>query len=623
MKQIFLTVLLGCLLSIGMFAESIAQTYTGNLSLHTQTDIDNFSYSEVTGNLIITEASPNSIVNLNGLSDLTTVGGALDIISNAAITNLDGLSHLKSVGGNLFIDDNFSLTNLDGLSSLISVGGDLEVSHNTALSDFSGLYALLRVNYRLAGSYSVTQNASNPSQQQIVDGGSSSVPFYGNTYIGSQADVDAFNYTEVTGDLGIFSGSAVTNLDHLSSLTSVGGYLNIQQNSAITNLDGLSNLTSVGFLSIQSNYALTNIDGLSNLTSVSGPIRIWSNFVLTNIDGLFGLTSVEYLSILGNSSLTNIDGLSGLTSVVGLDLIIDNNAALTNVDGLSNLTSVGRSLEISNNSALTNLDGLSSLISVGETTQPRSFYGAVAINGNSSLNKFCGLYPLVSGGTIIPPANGITLYISGNASNPTEQDIINGGFCYVQNIQDLVTAVEDLNTIGTLNNGQANSLKSKLIGLQSLIDNGNKNAAVNKVNAFINHVEAFINASVLTSAEAQSLINAANIILAQLNSLHKHSNSGNKTKINTTIPKNYSLSQNFPNPFNPTTVIKYALSENVKVRLIIYDVLGKQVAELVNREEAAGIYEVKFDGSSLASGIYFYRLTTDKFTKINKMILLK
>ncbi len=89
------------------------------------------------------------------------------------------------------------------------------------------------------------------------------------------------------------------------------------------------------------------------------------------------------------------------------------------------------------------------------------------------------------------------------------------------------------------------------------------------------------------------------------------------------IPKEFALKQNFPNPFNPSTMIRYSLPENTRVRLVIYDILGKQVAELVNREEAAGNYEVKFDGSNLASGIYFYRLTTDKFTKINKMMLLK
>ena len=88
-------------------------------------------------------------------------------------------------------------------------------------------------------------------------------------------------------------------------------------------------------------------------------------------------------------------------------------------------------------------------------------------------------------------------------------------------------------------------------------------------------------------------------------------------------PKKFALQQNYPNPFNPSTMIRYSLPKNTKVRLVIYDILGKQVAELVNGEQAAGTYNVKFDGSSLASGIYFYKLTTDKFTKINKMMLLK
>ena len=443
--------------------------------------------------------------------------------------------------------------------------------------------------------------------------------YTGNINLTTQAQVDAFNYTEVTGYLSIHD-SNITNLDHLSGLTSVGGILSIYANPALTNLDGLSNLTSVGgYVFVSNNTLLTNLDGLSGLTSVGGFLDFDTNPALTNIDGLSGLTSVENLSIYNNNSLTNIDALSGLTYVGALAIF--NNPALTNIDGLSGLTAIGGSLRISSNSALTNLDGLSSLISVGETTQPPSY--SVKITNNSSLNSFCGLYPLVSDGTIVPALTGVTFTISGNASNPTVQDIINGGFCYVQNIRDLVTAVEDLNTIGTLNNGQANSLKAKLIGLQSLIDNGNKNAAVNKVNAFINHVEAFVKGSVLTSAQAQPLIDATNIIIAQLNKLAKHSDSGNGTNISKVIPKNYSLSQNFPNPFNPTTVIRYALPENAHVSLRVYNLLGQQVAELVNREEAAGYYEVKFDGSRLASGIYFYKLTTDKFTKINKMMLLK
>ncbi|KAB2840200.1 MAG: T9SS type A sorting domain-containing protein, partial [Melioribacteraceae bacterium] len=89
------------------------------------------------------------------------------------------------------------------------------------------------------------------------------------------------------------------------------------------------------------------------------------------------------------------------------------------------------------------------------------------------------------------------------------------------------------------------------------------------------------------------------------------------------VPEEYGLSQNYPNPFNPSTVIKYQLPENSFVDLKIYDVLGREVSVLSNEFKGAGSYEAVFNASNLPSGIYFYKLTTSKFTEIKKMILLK
>jgi hypothetical protein len=85
----------------------------------------------------------------------------------------------------------------------------------------------------------------------------------------------------------------------------------------------------------------------------------------------------------------------------------------------------------------------------------------------------------------------------------------------------------------------------------------------------------------------------------------------------------YSLSQNYPNPFNPNTKIDYSIKERGFVQLKVYDVLGKEVVELVNEEKQAGIYSVKFDGNSLPSGLYFYRLTSKDFQQTRKMLLVK
>lgn len=89
------------------------------------------------------------------------------------------------------------------------------------------------------------------------------------------------------------------------------------------------------------------------------------------------------------------------------------------------------------------------------------------------------------------------------------------------------------------------------------------------------------------------------------------------------IANDFYLSQNYPNPFNPSTRIQYRVSSSCFVILKVYDVLGNEVATLVNGYKPAGSYEVEFDASNLASGIYFYKLTMGNFSSTKKMALLR
>ncbi len=89
------------------------------------------------------------------------------------------------------------------------------------------------------------------------------------------------------------------------------------------------------------------------------------------------------------------------------------------------------------------------------------------------------------------------------------------------------------------------------------------------------------------------------------------------------IPAEFSLSQNFPNPFNPSTTLHYSLPVRSFVRLEVFNILGERVATLVSGEMPAGIHEVNFDASGLPSGVYFYRLTARSYTATMKMILMK
>jgi hypothetical protein len=93
--------------------------------------------------------------------------------------------------------------------------------------------------------------------------------------------------------------------------------------------------------------------------------------------------------------------------------------------------------------------------------------------------------------------------------------------------------------------------------------------------------------------------------------------------INEELLEEYYLSQNYPNPFNPSTTIKYQMPEGGIVTLKIYDILGKEVKTLVNEQKAAGRYEVNFNASNLASGVYIYRIQVNDFVSAKKLMLLK
>jgi hypothetical protein len=93
--------------------------------------------------------------------------------------------------------------------------------------------------------------------------------------------------------------------------------------------------------------------------------------------------------------------------------------------------------------------------------------------------------------------------------------------------------------------------------------------------------------------------------------------------INSIIPDKYSLSQNYPNPFNSMTNVKWQMLNECEAKIVVFDMLGKEVATLVNEKLDAGSYQILFDASQLPSGIYFYKLTAGNFSETKKMILLK
>ncbi|HEY3250015.1 MAG TPA: T9SS type A sorting domain-containing protein [Ignavibacteria bacterium] len=95
------------------------------------------------------------------------------------------------------------------------------------------------------------------------------------------------------------------------------------------------------------------------------------------------------------------------------------------------------------------------------------------------------------------------------------------------------------------------------------------------------------------------------------------------TQIGSNVPKRFSLEQNYPNPFNPATNIKFALPKSSFIRIIIYDLNGREVETIVNNTLEAGYYNIDWNGNNYASGVYFYKLVTDGFVETKKMVLVK
>jgi hypothetical protein len=91
----------------------------------------------------------------------------------------------------------------------------------------------------------------------------------------------------------------------------------------------------------------------------------------------------------------------------------------------------------------------------------------------------------------------------------------------------------------------------------------------------------------------------------------------------TDLPQTFGLDQNYPNPFNPTTIISFQVPVVSEVKLIVYDPLGREVAVLVNEHKGPGRYQVQFDASGLASGVYFYRLISASFVQARKMVVVR
>jgi len=276
-----LPIVIVCLLVLIILSESNAQNiFTGDVLLETQAEVDSFganNYTEITGNLEIGQTSSSNVTDLTPLVLLTSIGGDLKV--SGGFTNLNGLQNITTIGGTLLVGECSYITNIDELSNLSIIGKDIFFEHNLALLTVDGIIGITAVN----GSLHLSRNRA-------------------------LTNVDGFkNITSISDSLYLFDNVFI-NLNGFKNLTTIGSNCEINRNFNLTNIDSLINLTTVGgSIKLHNNQSLTSIDGLGNLQSVGGNLQVTANILVDRFCPLFTLLSGGGLAgtyvVLGN--LTN------------------------------------------------------------------------------------------------------------------------------------------------------------------------------------------------------------------------------------------------------------------------------------------------------------------------------
>lgn len=399
--------------SITLNDVSETQVCEGNVILNNQEEVNAFGASGCTiidGSLfIVSYPDQSAITDLSPLNQLTTINGRLIIEDNFGLTDLSGLDNLTYIESGIDIENNSSLTSLIGLNGLNTLNcSSCIIYNNSSLSTLNGLHNVTEIlgNITIGENNSLTSlthlgNLSNTSQCSLNLGGNDSL----------------YNLQGLEGitelkSLGLISNPNLQNLSGLDNLETVTNSLHIENNNGLSSLLGLQNIQHIGqILLFNGNSGIHDFTGFTNLQSLGG-LSIESAY-LHNLNGLENITTLHSFQIEFCGELTSLQGLQNLESLSEGGFSLWGNTALESLDSLSSLTTSKNGFIIKNNPLIANLDGLSNLYIMEPTLGIDT-----SIMDNNNLSDFCGL----SSNTNLPA----TITISGNAFNPSYQDILDG-----------------------------------------------------------------------------------------------------------------------------------------------------------------------------------------------------
>ena len=401
--------------------------------------------------------------------------------------------------------------------------------------------------------------------------------------------------------LGLEEGDTITQ-QKMAGLTRL-----YAQSSQISDLTGLEHATSLSYLFLEVN-SISDISALSGLTSLTR-LSLDGNSI-SDISALSGLTSLTFLTLEGNT-ISDISAVSGLTSLTFLSLSANTISDISAVSGLTSLTTL--SFEGNTISDISAVSGLTSLSYLHLTANTISDISAV-----SGLTSLKGLYLFINTISDISAVSGLTSLRDLSLEGNTISDI-----SAVSGLTSLIFLSLSDNTISDI------SAVSGLTSLTLLYLHNNTISDVSAVSGLTSLTELSLSGNSITDLAPLRTLKANNPsvdIDIDINPI------GGAPSL-PVLPAETALLSNYPNPFNPETWIPYQLAKSADVTLTIYDIKGREVRRLALGHRPAGFYRSRgraahWDGRNqigekVATGLYFYTLTTGEFTATGKMLIQK
>jgi hypothetical protein len=635
----------------------------GHYYFTSQTDIDNFALAfpdcnDLEGNIFL---FGTDIFDLNGLNEVNSFAGDFHV-ENTYLNNLTGLGGLTEIGGDFRIDNNPGLIDLTGLEGLISIEGKFFIQSNEMLTDISGADNLNAIGGGLnivgnstlsfcdagwlcaylsnpGGTIYISGNA--PGCRSVIElanacGGNIPCLPYGDYCFFRQSDIDDFQQafpvcSELQGYV-LISGNDIRNLYGLNSINSINGSLTITNNDSLTSLEGMENLAeiahglAIGDMYSEGNPQLISLTGLQNLTSVGGQVLIANNPV-SSLDGLENLLAIGYGFIIHNISILNMAGLEHLTtiggelkisycdsleSMTGLNqlnsiggLMIENCHTLADLSGLDSLNIINGLCKIAVNDALISLSGLENLDSIYGTLSIGAMYGCgevypegnpqlsdlnaisnlkhvgggIGIYGNHNLVDLSGLENIAAlGGDLIINENASLMNLSGFETLKT----IGGDLMIVSN--------NSLNSLSGLDSIEAGSISDLYIQTNQSLSTCEVKSICDYLAAPNGTIEISNNAPGCNSLE--EVEEACLVGVGQLDG--------------------WTVGQLpvivYPNPVSEIVHLEFEIPNSGPVRIQIFNVVGKMVADLSDGILAKGQHQITWNVADLPAGMYICKV---------------